>query len=63
VEKDRDGNYIQQGRGARGHETASHFASLRRWEGQAAYEKAVREIYGRDPDRARKLGLPQPARM
>lgn len=63
AKKDRNGNFIQQGMGSKGHETVNHFASIRRWEGQAAYDKAVREIYGRDPDRARKLGLPQPARI
>lgn len=61
--KDRNGNYTQNGVGSKGHESVNHFASIRRWHGQAAYDTAVREIFKRDPDRARKLGLPQPARM
>ena len=59
---DRDGNPIQQGIGAPGRESVNHFASIRRYEGQAAYERAVREIYRRSPDHARKIGLPEPTR-
>jgi len=61
--KDRKtGKYIQQGVGAPGHETVGHFNSIRKWEGEVAYQKALKEIFKRDPDRARKLGLPEPAR-
>jgi hypothetical protein len=59
---DSRGQPIQQGIGSPGHETANHYASLRRYEGQAAYDKAVRELYRRDPVRAKALGLPEPAR-
>jgi hypothetical protein len=59
---DRHGNPIPQGVGSPGHESYNHFASIRRYEGQAAYERAVREIYRRSPDHARKIGLPEPTR-
>ena len=57
-----DGTWIEQGIGAPGRESVNHFQSIRRYEGQQAYEKAVREIYRRDPKRAAALGLPQPVR-
>jgi hypothetical protein len=57
-----NGKFVQQGIGSPGHETSNHFAALLRYQGKEAWEAAVREIYKRDPDRARKLGLPQPAR-
>jgi hypothetical protein len=62
AKKDRDGNYIQQGIGAPGRENANHFAAIRRYQGEAAFAKAVKEIWGRNPGRAKKLGLPQPER-
>jgi hypothetical protein len=62
AKKDRNGNWLEQGIGSRGHETSNHFASLLRYQGREAWESAVREIYKRDPTRAQKLGLPQPAR-
>lgn len=60
AKKDRKGNYIPQGIGSPGHETANHFNSIRRYEGKEAYEAALREIWKRDPDHAQKLGLPKP---
>jgi hypothetical protein len=56
---DRQGRPIQQGVGSPGHETGNHFAAIRRWEGQAAWEAAVREIWARDPKRAEALRLPK----
>jgi hypothetical protein len=53
------GEYIQQGVGAPGRENFNHFQAIRRYQGEAAYLKAVKEIWRRDPDRARKLGLPE----
>jgi hypothetical protein len=53
------GEFIQQGIGAPGRENANHFAAIRRYQGEQAYSKAVKEIWKRDPDRARKLGLPE----
>ena len=58
AKKDRDGNYIQQGVGSPGHENFNHFQAIRRYQGEAAYKAAVKEIYQRDPGRAKKLGLP-----
>jgi len=60
AKRDRKGNFIQQGIGSPGHESANHFAAIRRYQGEEAWRQAVAEIYKRDPDRAKKLGLPQP---
>ena len=57
------GEFIQQGVGSPGHENFNHLQAIRRYQGEAAYREAVREIWGRDPDRAKKLGLPKPERM
>jgi hypothetical protein len=62
AQKDRAGNWIAQGVGAPGRENLNHFQSIRRYQGETAYNAAVREIYKRDPDRARKIGLEPPAR-
>jgi hypothetical protein len=57
-----DGTWVEQGVGAAGRESTNHFQSIRRYEGQAAYDRAIREIWRRDAKRAAALGLPQPAR-
>jgi hypothetical protein len=57
------GEFVQQGVGAPGRENFNHFQAIRRYQGEKAYLTAVREIWQRDPDRARKLGLPQPERL
>jgi hypothetical protein len=62
AKKDRNGNFIQQGIGSAGHETANHFASIRRWEGKEAWEAAVRKLWKENPAHAAKLGLPQLSR-
>jgi hypothetical protein len=62
AKRGRDGNYVQQGHGAPGHESANHFAAIRRYEGEESYRRAVAEIWKRDPKRAAALSLPQPAR-
>jgi hypothetical protein len=59
AKRDSRGNPIQQGIGSPGHETGNHFASILRYEGREAYERAVLEIQKRDPDRHAKLGLPK----
>lgn len=50
----------EQGHGAKGPETLNHFNSIRRYESEEAYWAAVAEIHKRDPERAKKLGLPSP---
>jgi hypothetical protein len=65
AKKDAKGNFIEQGIGSRGNESANHFASLARaerdgFEPPGAYRAALAEIWRRDPERAKKLGLPQP---
>lgn len=59
AKRDRKGNWIQQGIGAPGRETANHFASIRRYEGKEVWEVAVREMWKRDPKRAQAIGLPK----
>jgi hypothetical protein len=61
--KDAKGNFIPQGIGSKGHETTNHFTSIRRYAGEAAYQKAIREIWKRDPKHAEKIGLPAPERI
>jgi hypothetical protein len=60
AKKDRHGNFIPQGIGAPGNESGNHFAALLKYSGKEAYDRAVAEIFKRDPDRARRLGLQQP---
>ncbi len=62
AKRDSKGNFIPQGIGSPGHESGNHFAAILKYQGRDAYNAAVREIFKRDPDRARKLGLPEPAR-
>lgn len=58
--KDRQGHPIEQGLGAPGCETANHFQSILKYEGAAAHQAALAEIWKRDPKHAAKLGLPKP---
>jgi hypothetical protein len=63
--KDRNGNPIQQGLGAKGNENFSHFQALQKrvqqgFEPPNAYTDAVKEIWKRDPGRAAKIGLQKP---
>jgi hypothetical protein len=67
VKHDSEGNPIEQGIGAPGHETANHFAALRKneqlgLEPKGAYDRAVADLWDRDPKRAKKLGLPKSAK-
>lgn len=63
AKQDRNGKWIEQGIGSPGHETSNHFSSILRYQGQAAYEKAVRALWKSNPDRARLIGLPQLERI
>ncbi len=63
-QRDSAGRSLEQGVGAKGHETANHFAALRRaehdgYEQPGAWAAAVAELWKRDPERARSLNLPQ----
>jgi hypothetical protein len=54
----------QQGVGSKGNENINHFQSLRKAEQQGreapgAYEKAVKELWKSNPQKAAQLGLPQ----
>jgi hypothetical protein len=39
--------------------TGNHFTALRKYEGQAAWERAVRQLYKDNPQRAKQIGLPE----
>jgi hypothetical protein len=61
--KDRHGNFVEQGLGAKGHETANHFQALKKAEAMGqelpgSYDRAVADLWKRDPARAQRLGLP-----
>jgi hypothetical protein len=65
AKKDARGHYIEQGIGSRGNESANHYAALQKAEREGhepagAYRTALAEIWKRDPERARKLRLPEP---
>jgi hypothetical protein len=62
AKKDRNGNFIPQGIGSPGNENGNHYAAILKYQGRDAYNAAVAEIFKRDPNRARQLGLQQPAR-
>lgn len=53
---------MPQGIGSPGNENGNHFAAIRKHEGEIPYQNALKEIWKRDPDRARKLGLPEQQR-
>lgn len=59
AKRDRKGNWIEQGIGSKGRETANHFSSIRRYQGKEVWEECVREIWKRDPKRAKAIGLPE----
>lgn len=61
--KGRDGKRIQQGIGSKGHETANHFFGIRRWEGEAKYQAAIRKMWRDNPERAKLIGLEMPERL
>lgn len=59
------GKYQEQGLGSKGNETRGHFDALlnaerRGQEEVGTWQKAVNDIWRRDPDRAAKLNLPRP---
>ena len=65
--KNRDGSYQEQGIGAKGHETLNHYTSLKKAESMGlelpgTYDKAVAELWKRDPARAKAIGLMPPSR-
>jgi hypothetical protein len=65
AKKDARGNFIEQGIGSKGNETANHFAAIRKAEREGhepagSYRAALADIWRRDPERARKLRLPEP---
>lgn len=60
---DRAGNPIPQGIGSPGHETLNHFSSIRRYQGEAKYQAAVRKIWKENAARAEAIGLEKPERI
>jgi len=62
AKQDRHGNWIEQGIGSKGNESIGHYQAIRKYEGEISYQKALREIWARDANHARELGLPEPAK-
>jgi hypothetical protein len=60
--RDRKGNPIERGIGSDLNPSGNHFAAIRRWEGEHAYQAALKKIWRDSPDKARQLGLPEPTR-
>lgn len=48
------------GIGSAGRENGNHFAAIRKYQGDDAYQEALRDAWKRDPDRAKKINLPKP---
>jgi hypothetical protein len=63
AKKDSKGNFIPQGIGAAGYETGNHFAAIRKYEGEAKYQAAIRKMWKENPERAAKIGLEKPERI
>jgi hypothetical protein len=64
AKQDRDGNWLEQGLGAKNNETANHFAALKKAEAMGlelpgTYDKALADIWKRDAKRAMTLRLPR----
>lgn len=51
------------GIGSVGRENSNHFAAIRKYEGEEAYQDALAEIWKRDAERAKKLNLPKPRKV
>jgi hypothetical protein len=63
AQKDRNGNFIQQGIGAWPHKvTLNSLAAIRKYEGEASYSKMLKKLWHDSPDRARQIGAPEPPR-
>jgi hypothetical protein len=60
--QDKQGRPIVQGIGAPGNENGNHFAAIRKWQGEVRYQAALKEIWKRDPNHARRIGLEEPDR-
>ena len=60
--RDKKGAPIGVGVGSPGNESIGHFQAIRKYQGEVRYQAALKEIWSRDPARARKIGLEEPAR-
>jgi hypothetical protein len=61
------GNSTSVGIGAKGHESANHFAAILKAEHQGrerpgTHARLVAELWKRDPEKAKALNLPEPQR-
>lgn len=56
-----DGHRQPCGIGAPGNESGNHYRSILRFEGPAAYARAVRELFRTNPAKAKSLGLTPPS--
>jgi hypothetical protein len=57
---DANGKPIENGVGSKGHENLNHFLAIKKYEGDEKYWAALREIWKRDPARAKAIGLEPP---
>jgi hypothetical protein len=60
--KDKHGNFVEQGIGAKGRETLNHFNALKKAEAMGmelpgSYDREVAAMWKNFPDRAKKIGL------
>src|SRR5215467_2623303 len=61
---DKRGVPVQEGIGAWPHRvTMNHLAAIRKYESEGAYTTALKRLWREAPDRARKIGAPEPARL
>jgi hypothetical protein len=61
---DRHGNPIQQGIGAWPHNvTLNHLSSIRRYEGQASYERVLKKLWKEAPEVAKRIFAAEPDRI
>jgi len=63
AKKDRNGNFIPQGVGSDANPSLNHFAAIRRYEGEAKYQAAIRKMWKENPEGAKRIGLEQPERL
>jgi hypothetical protein len=54
------GQPVEMGVGSPGRENGNHFAAILKYQGVEAHQEALRDIWKRDPERAKKLSLPKP---
>jgi hypothetical protein len=59
-ERNRSGTPIELGLGAAGRENLNHFAAIRKWEGEDAYQAAIAKAWKTNSEHAARIMLPKP---